>query len=286
MSPTAPRDAQPSLGITPIPIESAANERYRRLLALTQSSRERRKRERVLIEGVRALESWLEQHPHGQGLDEVFVTARSLAQPRVRAVLARIPAPCLHLSDALFRSVSQVVDGPGPIAVVATPRPSAEQRIAGDALYLDGVQDPGNIGTVLRTCAAVEMPLLLTSPDSAFCWAPKVLRAAAGAHFALTIEEGVAAGALAMRLDPGIAVRTVVAPTQAHDAQILWDADLRAPALWIFGGEGQGVRDDLLGFPGAQRVVIPQSARVESLNVGVAVALCLYEQQRQRRAAA
>jgi TrmH family RNA methyltransferase len=180
------------------------------------------------------------------------------------------------LADRLFAQASQVEHGSGPIALVDTPRPPLPDRLLGDAVYLDRVQDPGNVGTVLRTCAAVGVGRVMCSPGTAFCWSPKVLRAAMGAHFHLDIHEGVPPDELLARL----AVEAIATTADAPDT--LWQADLRAARVWLLGNEGQGLEAMLLAAPGVRQVSIPQSEAVESLNVGVAAAVCLYEQLRQR----
>jgi TrmH family RNA methyltransferase len=182
------------------------------------------------------------------------------------------------LPARLSAPASQAERGPGPIALVDTPRPPLPERLVDDAVYLDRVQDPGNVGTVLRTCAAVGVRRVITSPGTAFCWSPKVLRAAMGAHFHLDIHEGVPPAELLARLAVEAIATTADAPTG------LYQADLRSPRIWLLGNEGQGLEAALLAAPGVRRVSIPQTDAVESLNVGVAAAVCLYEQLRQRSA--
>ena len=94
----------------------------------------------------------------------------------------------------------------------------------------------------------------------------------------LDIHEGVPPATLLSRLAcPAVA-------TTADAPRSIYDADLRAPRLWLFGNEGQGLAPELLAAARLERLAIPQSEAVESLNVGVAAAVCLYEQLRQRRA--
>jgi len=118
---------------------------------------------------------------------------------------------------------------------------------------------------------------VIASPGTAFCWSPKVLRAGMGAHFHLDIHEGVEPATLCERA--ALAVRAA----EAGASTSLYQADLRAPALWLFGNEGQGLDAELRAWPQVTRLAVPQQPAVESLNVGVAAAVCLYEQWRQRR---
>lgn len=265
-------------------IESAANETFRDLLALAGSARERRRQGLSVIEGAHLLEAWLARN----GLPRrLFLPARTAAaieadeQGGVAEIASLVRAAGVEpivLADRLFAQASQVEHGPGPIALVDTPRPALPDRLVDDAVYLDRVQDPGNVGTVLRTCAAVGVHRVITSPGTAFCWSPKVLRAAMGAHFHLDIHEGVPPAELLARLAVEAIATTADAPTA------LWQAELRGPRIWLLGNEGKGLEAALLAAPGVRRVSIPQTDAVESLNVGVAAAVCLYEQLRQRSA--
>ncbi len=261
-------------------IVSAANERFRRLLALASSARERKRHGLSVIEGAHLVQAWLDRFGTRERGLQVFVARRALAAGEVRALLARLSEPPAVLDDRLYARASQLEHGSGLLAIVPTPRPALPPRLTEDAVYLDRIQDPGNVGSMLRTCAAVGVRLVLASPGTAFCWSPKVLRAAMGAHFHLDIHEGVDAGWLPAHV--AVAVRAA----EAGAATSLYAADLSAPALWLFGNEGQGLDAKLRTWPAVNPIAIPQRPVVESLNVGVAAALCLYEQWRQRLAAA
>jgi len=268
-------------------IESSLNPFFRDLRELASSARHRRSLGLSVIEGMHLLETFLAS---GGTPTQLYLPERSLglleggaraasasAAPMRRLIESAGVAPVV-LSDRLFASVSQVENGPGPIAVIHTPRPSLPARLDTDGVYLDRVQDPGNVGTVLRSCAALGVRVVLTSPETAFCWSPKVLRAAMGAHFHLEIHEGVCAADFLARL-------AVHATATLAEASLLIDrVDLRGPRFWIFGNEGEGIDRALLDAPGVLQLGIPQASAVESLNVGVAAAICLYEQYRQRSA--
>jgi TrmH family RNA methyltransferase len=261
-------------------IVSSANAEFRALISLTKSARERRGLGLTVIEGVHLLEAFVARHGAPK---QLFVPERSRRATEARSdeelarVLRAAGTETVMLADRLFAQVSQVENGPGPIAVVETPRPLLPVRLSEDAVYLDRVQDPGNVGSILRSCAAVGVRQVLASAGTAFCWSPKVLRAAMGAHFHLDIHEGVPPDELLARL----AVEAVATAADAlHD---LYEVDLRAPRVWLLGNEGQGLDPALQSAPGLLRVAIPQTKAVESLNVGVAAAVCLYEQLRQRR---
>lgn len=263
-----------------IDIASAANERFRRLLDLAGSARERKRQGLSVIEGMHLVQAWLERFGDRAGDAQVFVARRGLASDEVRALVGRFPAPPTVLDDRLYARASQVEHGSGPLAIVPTPRPAMPPQLDDDAVYLDRIQDPGNVGSILRTCAAVGVRRVLTSPGTAFCWSPKVLRAGMGAHFHLDIHEGVEAAWLREHVAVAVHATEAGAPTS------LFRADLRAASVWLFGNEGQGLDAGLRAWPAIVAVGIPQRPAIESLNVGVAAAVCLYEQLRQRLAAA
>ncbi len=139
------------------------------------------------------------------------------------------------------------------------------------------MQDPGNVGSILRSAAAAGIKQVYCSAGTAFCWSPKVLRAAMGAHFVLEIFENVELAALVR------ASQIAVLATSGYAKQRVYDVDLRQPVAWLLGHEGQGVADDLMALA-THRVVIPHAGRVESLNVAACAAVCFFEQLRQIQA--
>lgn len=270
-------------GTRQVRVSSAANLRFRQMLQLGQSSRERRKRQRSIIEGVKLAAAYLDSCAGSDVVPvDVFIADSGLNKPAVMNVVARCGADnVVVLSDALFRQASQLADSDGPILVIDTPRHELPKMLDEEFVYLDGVQDPGNIGTILRTCAAAGVGRIITSGRTAFCWAPKVLRAAMGAHFELAITERVEPSVLQGHLAMGFPLRALQAPAPGRAAINIYDADLTRQGGWIFGSEGLGVRNNLLSAQ-VQSLVIPQSAAVESLNVAAAVAVSLFEARRQR----
>lgn len=185
----------------------------------------------------------------------------------------------LVLDDGLFDALD-ILPSPVPVlALVDAPAPALPERLAGaDVVILDRVQDPGNVGAIIRTAAAAGIRTLLATTGTAACWSPKVLRAGMGGHFVLDIHEGIAPDALPALL------AVPLAGTVLDGGQPLYGQDLRPPLAWVFGNEGEGIDPHLLPHLGV-RLTIPQASGVESLNVAAAAAVCLFEQRRQRLAA-
>ncbi|MEY3993481.1 MAG: hypothetical protein RLZZ113_586 [Pseudomonadota bacterium] len=147
-------------------------------------------------------------------------------------------------------------------------------------VIVDRIQDPGNLGALLRSAAAAGIAQCWCVTGTVDPWSPKVLRAAMGAHFQMTIRQGVDARQVidACRLQGFHLLSTANQP----DAVSLYSAGLQLnqPIAWVFGQEGDGVAQEFLSQ--AQVVVIPQTAAVESLNVAVAAGICFFEMRRRQ----
>ena len=265
-------------------VTSPANPRYRRIRSLIQSSRERHRASRSVLEDIHLVESWL-AHGRARAAEasagaalELAVAQRGLQNETVRTRVARAGVAPLVLQDRLFDSLG-TMPSPAPLlAVVPTPAPPLPALLDTDTVILDRVQDPGNVGAILRTAAAAGVTRVVTTPGTAWCWAPKVLRAAMGAHFALAIHESQDWAALLPLL------RLPLAGTLAHGGDSVFGHDLVPACAWVFGSEGDGMDPAVAGRLD-WRLTIPQSRTVESLNVAAAAAICLFEQRRQRGAA-
>ena len=205
----------------------------------------------------------------------VAASETAYAEQRLRALIEDTPAATrLLLSDALIARISQVATNTGILAVVRTPQPRPLPESVADCLMLEGMQDPGNLGSILRSAVAAGIRRVFLSPRSVFAWAPKVVRAGQGAHFSLAIHENAEPADIAQR------ARGKVIATDPHAKASLFDADLRGPVAWLFGSEGAGLSAPTASLA-TERVRIPMPGGVESLNVAAAAAICLFEQVRQ-----
>lgn len=258
-------------------ITSRDNPTVKRLHALAHSSRERRSSGQTLLDGAHLVRAALDA---GWPLRELVVSAQGLEREEIRGVVERCGGvPVVQLADPLFAHVSPVDTPSGVLAVIDIPAQPKAARHGESLLVLDGVQDAGNLGTILRTAAAAGLHEVLLTRGCAQAWSPRVLRAGMGGHFCLRIREHVDA-AEALRDFSG----QILATGLGAGARPLYDCDLREPVAWLFGAEGQGLSPDVAALAGGL-VVIPMPGAVESLNVGAAAAICLFEQVRQRRAA-
>jgi RNA methyltransferase, TrmH family len=254
------------------PVASRDNPTFKALRALMCDARRQRAECRTLIEGPHLLAAALD---HGVIPDLVVVCESAVGNPEITALIARAGrSATLCLRDALFKEISELATPVGILARIAIPA-APEDMPAGDCLLLDAVQDAGNVGTLLRTAAAAGVRDVLLGPGCAGAWAPRVLRAAQGAHFALAIREQVDLPVF-LKDYPGISVATV-----ARGGMSLFECDFAPPTAWLLGNEGAGIAPELVVIA-KQRVTIPLAAGSESLNVAAAAAVCLFEMRRQR----
>ncbi|UNU72803.1 RNA methyltransferase [Moraxella nasovis] len=253
------------------PITSPTNPTIRHAHTLLTNHRHRKKSGQTVIEGVHLLDALLKQGltPH-----QVIVSQSACNYIEVIDLLNKIPTHAIiTITDSLYKQIRTLGDGVDIMAVIDTPTPPLG-TVTDDCMILDGLQDAGNIGTLLRTASAVGITTIITTPHTAHLWSPKCLRAGMGANFALSIHEQVSTDEILAK------VKTPLYATSSHTNKVIYHHDLRKPIAWVLGHEGQGVRDEFLSL--ATAIALPQPNGQESLNVGVAGSVCLYEMLRQR----
>lgn len=258
-------------------IDSPHNAIFKNLKALATNAKARREQNKVILEGIHLTHSYLLT---GQ-LPVSCVVSRSAEDNwEVSTIITRCEQqgiPIVSVNDSQFEALSSVDNGVGVLLVIEQPVANTPEVLAESALLLDDVQDPGNVGTILRTAAAAGLTAVYCSPQTAALWSPKVLRAAMGAHFVLKTYENV---------DLSKVIESATVPIYATTLQAkksIYEVDLSGEVAWIVGNEGQGVSTELLG-KSVEQVIIPQNSEVESLNVAAATAVCVFEQRRQRTA--
>ncbi|HEV2979539.1 MAG TPA: RNA methyltransferase [Casimicrobiaceae bacterium] len=254
-------------------ITSRDNARLKQVAQLLASSRARRKADRCVLEGEHIVAAYARLH----GTPETLIIAETaLERPAIATLRARVPAAqTLVVAEQAWPEFAQLPAAVGVLAVVATPKPRLE-RAADFCLLLEDVQDPGNVGSILRSAAAAGVAQVFLSPSCAFAWSPKVLRAGQGAHFYLEIYEGVDLPAWARNF------RGRTLATVAAGAGAIYAADLSGPIAVAIGNEGSGLSAALRGAA-SLAVTIPMPGGFEALNAAAAAAICLFECVRQRR---
>lgn len=258
-------------------ISSRENALYKELKSLATSSQARRKSQRTVLDGVHLCQAYLQQG----GVPEYCVVSDACSQhAEVLDIVAACEAAsgkCIALPDGLYQALSQVENGIGILFIIVTPALKLTSALSRSSVVLDNLQDPGNLGSILRSAAGAGIAQVICSAGTASAWSPKVLRAGMGAHFLLDIFEGVDLYAL-------LESATIpVLATSSHTSTTIYQCNLNRPVVWLFGHEGQGVSPELMALA-SEAVTIPQRPAIESLNVAASAAICFFEQVRQMQA--
>ena len=256
-------------------INSRDNPAYKAMHRLVTKSSERKASGMSVLDGAHLVAAFLDS---GRTPEAVMINGAGAENAEIVELVRRsAPAPVTQLSDALFKSLSTVESPTGIIASVLTPQPRDVPANAPLVLMLENIQDPGNVGTLLRSAAAAGAGHVMLSPQCAFAWSPKVLRAAMGAHFALNIVEGADLAGFCGKYEGAVVA------LMGREGTSLYDLDLRGPCAFVVGNEGSGISAEVAGSAKV-RATIPTTGRVESLNAGVAGSVALFECMRQRGA--
>lgn len=256
------------------PIASATNPAIKLARKLLKSSRERERSGKILLDGVHLVSEYATRFDLSGGI--VFVDEAAANSSEIKTILGTLPsdARALEVPSRIFASISPVETPAGIVAVCDRPRVPESNSQTGFWLLLDGIQDPGNLGSILRTAAAMDVDGTYITSSCADPWSPRCLRGGMGAQFMLPLRLNVAVDE-ALRTFEGRRVAT-----SSHRGQSLMKTDLSGHLLAMFGGEGAGLTSTALNAANLT-VCIPISAEMESLNVGAAVAMLCYERSRQ-----
>ena len=254
-------------------IQSRDNPFFKELVRLAGSVRQRSKVDQTLLDGAHLLAAYLDS---GKQPQHILLNAAALHDAEITALLKRVgDAPITQLDDRLFVGLSELKTPTGILALIDLPQPAGTIVDSRFVLLLEDIQDPGNLGSMLRSAAAAGCDAVFLSTGCADAWSPKVLRAAMGGHFTLDIHERQGLLSVAKAF-PGT---LLAASLQANRS--LYDCDLRGKVAFLIGNEGAGLSAGLLDVA-TQMVAIPMPGKAESLNAAAATAICLFEAVRQR----
>lgn len=252
-------------------LESKDNPKIKYLRGLIEQNSFRKKNRQTVLEGTHLTLAYLEKN---RAIHSIFTTETAYSHPDLEKIAALYSGNIFILSNALYQDLSTLGTSLACLAIIDLPSSSTALDFSADTLILDNIQDPGNVGTLLRSAAAAGIQQVVCTKGSATLWSPRVLRAGMGAHFSLRTYENV-------QLEELLAQFTIpVYVTSSHQPESIYSKDLRQACAWILGNEGQGASDYALQH--AKAVTIPQPGGQESLNVAVAGSICFFEMVRQR----
>ena len=256
-------------------LRSPENPAFRALSRLLKEARARREAGRAVVEGPHLVAEAVKAGV----AREVWVTPEAMESAEGAALLQKVRSSGTReklIAAALLRRAADTETPQGWMAVV---EPGALKAGKAPTLMvaLDALQDPGNLGTVLR-CAWAAGAGLMLGPGCADAWAPKVLRAGAGAHFHVPLQQPPDLPKALLAL-AGKGFQVVATAPRAPLSYL--DADLRQPTCVVLGGEGAGLSPAVAAACGRQ-LRIPYPGSAESLNAAVSGAIVLFEALRQR----
>lgn len=234
---------------------------------------------RVRIEGPKLLREAIQSHLQ---VEEVFVSESCRHDPGTQALLKQIPGKpqVVEVIDRLFPTIAGTESPQGLLALAKVPSIQLEKLIRSASMLLVGceLQDPGNLGTLLRSAEAFGVEGLLLTQTSVNPWNEKVIRASAGSIFRVPCLGGFESIELLHNLARKGFRLVAATPKAAIDFR---EADLKGRFALILGNEGKGLREEVLTRV-QTRIRIPMTVGIESLNVSVAASIILCEAARQR----
>tara|TARA_R110002073_G_scaffold55010_3_gene141275 strand:+ start:2650 stop:3465 length:816 start_codon:yes stop_codon:yes gene_type:complete len=258
-------------------ITSRAHPFFKQLIKLGKSTRTRKKTGQTLLDGLHLIQAY---HT-ALGLPESLIICQSAQEcSEIKDFLKKIKKyPTINiatLSDSLYQKVSPVKTPTGIMARINIPKLKtiATNRTIPFCVMLEAIQDPGNLGSILRSAAAAGASEIYLSHDCTDAWAPKTLRAAMGAHFLLRIYERSNLLAVAQQF------KGQLITTSPQARKSLYQTQLTGPVAFIFGNEGTGLSDEVFRLANEQ-ITIPMPGKTESLNAAAAAAVCFFERVRQ-----
>lgn len=215
-----------------------------------------------------------------------FCTDKSLEQERVQAVIAALNDKKVSVYKVKREIYEKLSDTEAPQGLMVIIR----KRLIGEAdlmaqgknsviVVLDGVQDPGNVGTIIRTAEAAGCAGVIMLRGTADLFSSKVVRSTMGSLFRLPIiSQADRQAVIAFSAEHGF---KMLAAALDDTARVCYEFDFTAPTMFVFGNEGGGVSAELL--TASEKLYIPMLGQAESLNVATAAAVVIYEALRQRR---
>lgn len=249
-------------------IISRDNSLFKQLKKLADSSRERRKLGETLLDGAHLVETYLEVFgepelliiPEGESTAEVTHLTQQLAD-----------IPTVMFPTLMFQELAPVASPTGILALVKTPTIAPPEAL-NFVLMLEDIQDPGNLGSMLRTAAAAGVDAVYLSEGCTEAWSPKALRGGQGAQFVLPIVERADLVGFAAEFKG-----QVLATTLQGDS--IYQVDMTNPTAIAIGNEGNGL-SVAMQKAASHQVTIPITG-VESLNAAAAASICLFERVRR-----
>lgn len=230
-----------------------------------------------MVEGIKLIEEALEE---GAKIDKIVVCEECVKDSTLEQNLLYEIAKydCIYVNEKIFSTLTDVTTPQGILAVIN--KENSEESIDYNQemiVILDGIQDPGNLGTILRTVDSVGLNQIIVSSNTADAYNPKVVRSTMGAIFRVKVIESTD---LVQTIKNIKKHRFKILATSLQTEKSIFDVEYNKKAI-IIGNEANGVTDEILAVSDVQ-AKIPMLGKTESLNASVATGVILYEYVRQK----
>ena len=236
---------------------------------LADNARERRAEGKTLLDGVHLIEAYLAAF----GDPELIIIPEGKSTLEATQLMQHLEhVSTIMLPTLMFAELTPVASSTGILAVIKTPQITLPIEVK-FALMLEDIQDPGNLGSMIRTALGAGVQAIYLSKGCTDAWSPKALRGGQGAQFYVPIIEGVDIVSTMQNFSGN-----TYATTMAGES--LYSQNLTQPSAFVFGNEGAGLSNKALNVASHQ-ISIPMHTHLESLNAAAAAAVCLFERARQ-----
>jgi|TARA_B110000003_G_scaffold81847_2_gene83567 TrmH family RNA methyltransferase len=248
-------------------IESKNNLFYKQLKKVYSSSAFRKNRNQTILDGPHLISSYFHNN-----IPLAIIKDSSIVNSEIENLILSVNCPCYSLTHELFLELSELKSSSGLLALINIPEIKFSSS-KGLILLLDGIQEPGNLGSILRTAKAVNVNAVVMSKKCADLWSPKTLRGSQGAQLSLRCVIDQDLYKWIMDYDHDVMAL-------ATNGESLFKKTLKSNMAILVGNEGNGISKTLLkNISGT--ISLPMHKEVESINVGAAVSAFLYEYYRQ-----
>jgi RNA methyltransferase, TrmH family len=259
-------------------IISRDNPIFKQLKKLADNARERRAEGKTLLDGVHLIEGYLQAFKETDRAEPELVIIpegkSSLEATNLMQTLQDVNT--IMLPTLMFAELTPVASSTGILTIVKTPQITLPETIE-FALMLEDIQDPGNLGSILRTALGAGVQAVYLSKGCTDAWSPKALRGGQGAQFHLPMIEGADLLEVMQIFSQNFAGKTYAT---TMNGESIYAQNFTTPSAFIIGNEGAGLSQKIINAA-SQQISIPIHKNLESLNAGVATAVCLFERARQ-----
>lgn len=257
-------------------ITSKENETIKKVRKLKEK-KYRDEKNVFVVEGIKMIEEALEEKAE---IDKIFICEECVKEGSIdqKLIYAIAKYDCIYVNEPVFRSISEVTTPQGILAVIK--KQEKDQQISFEeelTIALDGVQDPGNLGTIIRTADSAGVKQIILSEETADPYNAKVVRSTMGAIFRVNLIE---TKNLVETLKQMKKNKNEVVVTCLEDSKTIYDMNYQKKVV-VIGNEASGVSEEVKAIAD-HKIKIPMLGKTESLNASVAAGIVIYEAVRQK----